>query len=236
MFWVRVAVALALIALVIALMARRKRRIRTATLDQSTLRRRVSSLPSGYRRIEGRLDPLGFRTIGDFDLCDRNGKRVHRMLISWNERDATLSLRGMHVAGFFTALSGREVEPQSIVVQTSLFDVDHTHPRYVVQTVRGVKHGTERALLDLHAQAIALLGQEGWDERLDTGDPVGFALAVLVEGAEARSIGSARPNAVGSARMWTYANGRAQVGSAIRRLDPAGLDDAGGGPPGELGA
>ena len=226
MVWIRIGVAVVLLALVFVLIARRERRIREATLDEPILRRRVAETGSGFRRIQARLDPLGFRLIGDFDLCDRRGHRLHRLMISWNEAEATLALRGRKVFAYFTQLGGSEVIPPTIVVQTSTLDVDRTHPRYVIQTVRGVKHGTEQALLEIHRDAIASLDMEGWGDRHHHLDPIAFARTVLVDAAEAHSIGEPRTSlSPGLAARRTYANGMAQVGAAITAIDPAELTD-----------
>lgn len=220
MFWVRVAIALALIALVLVTAGVRQRRRRLLTLDQPVLRRRVSSLPSGYRRMEQRLEPLGFRTVGDFDLCSRDGRRLYRMYLAWNDTETTLAIRSREVFGFFTALAGGAAE--SVVVHTSVFDVERTHPRYVVQTVRGVKHGSESALLSIHREAVDLLGQGGWRERDRRDDPVEFARSVLVDRAVAHTEGTRRRGlAFGGAEHRTLRNGRAQVGAALRRDEPA---------------
>ena len=144
-----------------------------------------------------------------------------------------MALRGREVFSFFTEVGGAEVVPAAIVVQTSTLDVDRTHPRYVVQTVRGVQDGSEAALYRIHRDAVASLASEGWNEPCRQSDPVAFARSVLVDAAEAHSIGEKRSMGVagGGARR-TYANGRAQVGAAIASLDPAELPvDDDGGPP-----
>ncbi len=126
---------------------------------------------------------------------------------------------------YHTTLDGRETEPSTIVVQTSALDVDRTHPRYVIQTVRGVKHGSEQALLAVHRAVIALLEMEGWDERRNHRDPVEFARSVLVDAAEAHASGAPRRRlSVGGGAHRTYANGRAQIVGEVRRSDPAEID------------
>lgn len=225
-FLIRLGIVLVALAIVIALMARRQRVVRRAALGRPTLRRRVSTLPSGYRRQEARIAPLGYTTVGDYDLCDESGKRIHRMFVSWNEEASTLYVRGMHIAGYFARLDGAEMEPDSIVVQTSLFDVDWTPATFVVQTVRNLKQGSEPALIAVHEQAIELLGQRGWHDRRSRIDPVEFALAVLVDLAAARTEGTKRTGInVGRAARRTYADGYAQIGHAIPRLDSAELGD-----------
>lgn len=222
MVWVRIGIAVVVLAIVFVVIARRQRRVRTALLDDPVLRRRVAETGSGFRRIQGRLDPLGFRLLGDFDLCDRRGRRLHRLMISWNDADATVALRGREVFSFCTEVEGAEAVPAVIVVQTSTLDVDRTHPRYVVQTVRGVRDGSEAALYRIHRDAIASLSSEGWNETRRQPDPVAFARSVLVDAAEAHSIGEQRPmGGAGGATRRTYANGRAQIGAAIALPDPA---------------
>lgn len=225
MVWVRIAIAIVLLALVFVGIARRQRRVRAALLDQPTLRRRIADTGSGFKRIQARLDPLGFRFIGDYDVCSRDGKRLHRFMVAWNDAESTLAMRGRQVFAFYTTLDGGETDPSTIVVQTSALDVERTHSHYVVQTVRGVKHGSEQALLAVHREAIALLEMEGWDERRNHRDPVEFARSVLVEAAEAHASGAPRRSlSAGSGAHRTYANGRAQVGRGIRPLDAAELD------------
>ena len=224
-FLIRLGIAIVLLAITFVLIARRQRTVRQAALGRPTLRRRVSSLPRGYRRQEQRLAPLGFATVGDYDLCDQTGARIHRMFVSCNASTSTLYLRGMHVSGYFTRLAGTESTPPTIVVQSGVLDVDWTPPDFVVQTIRGVKHGSDSAMIALHDEAIALLGQEGWDERVRITDPPEFALSVLVSLAAARSNGTKRSGVdVGRAVHRTYATGRAQIGCSLRSIDPADLD------------
>jgi hypothetical protein len=230
MVWVRIGVACVALAIVLVVASRRNRRLRAATLDGSTLRRRVAETSAGFRRIEARLEELGFRMLGDYDLCDGGGGRLHRLLVAWNEAESTLALRGRKAFAFFTELDGHETVPTTIVVQTSVLDVDHTHPRYVVQTGRGVKDGNAPALLRIHGDAVSALGHEGWDQSRRQPDPMAFAHAVLVDAAAAVSIGTKRTDiALGRTARRIYTAGHAQVGSAIASVDPAELHDREGG-------